>query len=98
MRSPELPESVARVAEDLAGLSGVVGVVLGDSRAVGAARDDSDWDLGVYYRSSVRILDPGDVQGLGYSGSVSGLGDWGPIVHGGGWLAVEGTDVDVAVP
>lgn len=35
------------------------------------------------------------MRGLGYPGHVSELGEWGPIVHGGGWLTVEGTDVDL---
>lgn len=91
----ELLPHVARVAEDLASIPGAVAVVLGGSRAIGAAREDSDWDLGVYYRSTEHRLDPQDVRGLGYSGSVSELGEWGPLVNGGGWLSVEGTPVDV---
>lgn len=73
-------------------MPGAVAVVLGGSRAVGAAREDSDWDLGVYTR---RRLDPQDVRGCGYSGSVSELGEWGPLVNGGGWLSVEDRPVDV---
>lgn len=95
MPSRDLPENVLRVADDLAGLESLVAVVLGGSRAIGAARDDSDWDLGVYYRSSHSVLEPDEVRDLGYPGQISGLGDWGPIVHGGGWLTVEGTDVDI---
>lgn len=93
--SPGLPGNVLQVADDLADLESVVAVVLGGSRAIGAAREDSDWDLGVYYRSSGGVLDPDDVRDLGYPGQVSGLGDWGPIVHGGGWLTAGGTQVDV---
>lgn len=91
----ELPQHVARVAEDLAAVPGAVAVVLGGSRAIGVAREDSDWDLGVYYRSTQRQIDPQDVRGLGYPGTVSELGEWGPLVNGGGWLNVEGAPVDV---
>lgn len=91
----ELPRHIARIAEDLAAVPGAVAVVLGGSRAIGVAREDSDWDLGVYYRATQRQLDPQDVRGLGYSGTISELGEWGPLVNGGGWLNVEGTPVDV---
>lgn len=53
-----------------------------------------DWDLGVYYRSQ-RPLNPADVRRLGHHGQVSELGEWGPVVHGGGWLTVDDTHVDV---
>jgi hypothetical protein len=35
------------------------------------------------------------VRALGHPGHVSELGEWGPIVHGGAWLTVGGTAVDV---
>ncbi|MFC7327644.1 nucleotidyltransferase domain-containing protein [Marinactinospora rubrisoli] len=92
---PDLPPHVAALADRLATLPGAVAVVLGGSRAAGTHRPDSDWDLGVYYRSSERAVDPEDVRRLGHPGYVSALGEWGPIVHGGAWLSVEGTPVDV---
>ncbi|GAB3490026.1 nucleotidyltransferase domain-containing protein [Nocardiopsis coralliicola] len=91
----EMPANVARVADGLSSIPGAAAVVLGGSRAVGAARSDSDWDLGVYYRSSGDSFDPEHVRGLGYQGAVSELGEWGPLVNGGGWFTVEGTQVDV---
>jgi predicted nucleotidyltransferase len=95
MSTVRLPTHVAALAEELAGLPGAVAVVLGGSRAAGTARPDSDWDLGVYYRGSQRALDPDDLRRLGHAGSVSEVGEWGPVVNGGGWLTVEGTPVDV---
>ncbi len=95
MPPQSLPGHVERVAAELGGLTGVVAVVLGGSRATGRHRPDSDWDLGVYYRASVRPLDPAEVRGLGYQGYVSELGEWGPIVHGGAWLSIDGTPIDV---
>jgi hypothetical protein len=70
-------------------------VVLGGSRADGTHRPDSDWDLGLYYRASEARFDPAAVGALGYPGYVSRLGEWGPIVHGGAWLTVADTPVDV---
>ena len=87
-----LPPPVAALAAQLAALRGAVAVVLGGSRATGMHRRDSDWDLGVYYRGT---LAPEDVRALGHPGFVSGLGEWGPIVNGGAWLTLEGTEVDV---
>lgn len=67
-------------------------VVLGGSRATGTHRPDSDWDLGLYYRGR---FDPAGVRRLGHSGHVSELGEWGPIMNGGGWLTLDDTPVDV---
>src|SRR5436309_3937016 len=95
MNTPWLPGPVEDVAGRLSRLPGSVAVVLGGSRATGAHRPGSDWDLGVYYRGLERPLDPDDVERLGYAGTVSGLGEWGPIVNGGAWLTVDGVSVDV---
>ncbi len=95
MPSPRLPSHVAALAGELAGLPGALAVVLGGSRASGTHRPDSDWDLGVYYRGSQRPLDPDDLRRLGHQGYVSELGEWGPIMHGGAWLTLDGTPVDV---
>jgi predicted nucleotidyltransferase len=92
---PSLPAAVAGLGEELAGLPGVVAVVLGGSRASGTAGSGSDWDLGVYYRKSQRMIDPGDVRRLGYDGQVSEVGAWGPIVNGGAWLTIADLPVDV---
>jgi predicted nucleotidyltransferase len=94
MAQQALPEHVASLAAEIAGVPAVIAVVLGGSRATATHRPDSDWDLGVYYRAA-QPLDPVDVRRLGHAGYVSELGEWGPIVHGGAWLTVEGTPVDV---
>jgi len=49
---------LAAIAGRLVGVEGVVGVLLGGSRARGTHHPDSDVDLGVYYRP------PLDVGGL----------------------------------
>jgi predicted nucleotidyltransferase len=66
------------MADRLAEVPGVVGVLLGGSRARGEHRPESDWDLGVYYRgeldlTALRALAGPDVD-------VAGPGGWGPGV------------------
>ncbi|MGZ4178271.1 MAG: nucleotidyltransferase domain-containing protein [Solirubrobacteraceae bacterium] len=95
MSEVALPAAVQALAAELAGVAGVVAVVLGGSRARGADRPDSDWDLGVYYRGTGEPLCPGDIRALGHAGHVSELGEWGPIINGGAWLAVGELPVDV---
>ncbi|GAB2739118.1 nucleotidyltransferase domain-containing protein [Streptomyces bullii] len=81
------------VADRLAVLPTVTAVTLGGSRALGAERPDSDWDLAVYYRGA---FDPGDLRAVGWEGEVSEVGDWGGgVFNGGAWLTIEGRRVDV---
>ncbi|MFD1936324.1 nucleotidyltransferase domain-containing protein [Nonomuraea mangrovi] len=84
------------LAGRLAGVPGVVGVVLGGSRARGTHRPDSDIDLGLYYRGSldVEALRALALEVSGQSVEVTAPGGWGPWVDGGGWLTVEGWRVD----
>jgi predicted nucleotidyltransferase len=83
---------IEEMAGRLAEVPGVVGVLLGGSRARGEHRPESDWDLGVYYRdgldlTALRALAGPDVE-------VAGPGGWGPWVNGGAWLRVDGVAVD----
>ncbi|MFD7840199.1 DUF4037 domain-containing protein [Streptomyces sp. NPDC059761] len=80
------------MAERLAGVAGVVGVMLGGSRARAEHRPGSDWDLGVYYRGDLDLDALRASAGPGVD--VAAPGDWGPWVNGGAWLRVEGTAVD----
>jgi hypothetical protein len=92
---------LARIVPRLAEVPGVVGVVLGGSRARGTANEASDYDLGLYYGPNesldtkqllavVRDLvdDPA-------SAAVTPVGGWGPRIVGGGWLSIEGHEVDL---
>jgi hypothetical protein len=89
-------EWLTLLAGRLCAVGGVVGVVLGGSRARGDHSPDSDFDLGLYYRSSL------DVDGLGAlartvagpDARVTRPGEWGSWVDGGGWLTIAGTAVD----
>ena len=84
-----LPARVTDVADLLTGLSGVVAVVLGGSRALGSGDIRSDWDLGVYYRDAL------DWRPLEKLGAVHPPGSWGRIMNGGAWLECDGLKVDV---
>jgi predicted nucleotidyltransferase len=90
----------AALVEEMAGalvyVPGVVGVVLGGSRARGTHRPDSDWDLGLYYRGEpdVAALAALAEDFTGEPVPVAGPGGWGPWVDGGAWLTVDGTPVD----
>jgi hypothetical protein len=90
-----------RVAPVLAAVPDAVAIVLGGSRARGAARPASDYDLGVYFSESagldvgcllmaVKCLvdDPSDA-------ALTEVGGWGPWIVGGGWLRIAGQKVDL---
>lgn len=89
-----------RIAERLGKIEGVVAVVLGGSRARGAAHRGSDLDLGIYYREEHKpsLEDLHQLaQELGYrrvTDRVTDYGEWGPWINGGAWLTVEGQPVD----
>ncbi|MFI2606587.1 DUF4037 domain-containing protein [Kitasatospora sp. NPDC018619] len=83
---------IADMAEQLTRVPGVVGVMLGGSRARGEGRPESDWDLGVYYRGALGLDALRALAGPG--AEVAGPGGWGPWVDGGAWLRVDGVAVD----
>ena len=87
---------LADLAHRMAEAPGVIGVVLGGSRARGEQAEDSDVDLGLYYR---RPLDVDALAGLardvaGASAEVTRPGAWGPWVDGGAWLRIDDVAVD----
>ncbi|MGX5209061.1 nucleotidyltransferase domain-containing protein [Streptomyces violaceus] len=92
---PTLPDQafLDTTADRLAALPAVEAVTLGGSRAQGAERPDSDWDLAVYYRGA---FDPADLRATGWEGEVSAIGAWGGgVFNGGAWLTIDGRRVDV---
>lgn len=98
--SVEALELARRVAARLGEVRGVTAVALGGSRARGEARPGSDVDLGLYYRDAKRP-DLADLARLaeefGYRDPrqrLAGFGEWGPWINGGGWLKIEGREVD----
>jgi hypothetical protein len=87
---------LTHLAEQLVAVPGVVGVVLGGSRARDEHTPESDYDLGLYYR---RPLDTEALDVLakrvgGPAGHVTEPGGWGPWVDGGGWLRIDDEPVD----
>jgi hypothetical protein len=85
----DVPPSLLPLLDALASSRGAVAVVLGGSRASGAATASSDWDIGVYYRGDL------DVAPLARFGEVHPPGAWGRIMNGGAWLSIDGAKVDV---
>jgi hypothetical protein len=84
-----MPEPVVEIVEELMTMPGVVAVVLGGSRALDANDEGSDWDVGVYYRSSI------DLSRLAVRGVVYPPGSWGRLMNGGAWLRCGDLKIDV---
>lgn len=84
------------LAHRLVAVPGVVGVLLGGSRARNTHTPDSDTDLGLYYRKPLDTDALGELalEVGGPTARVTATGDWGPWVDGGGWLSIDGAPVD----
>jgi hypothetical protein len=89
-------EELTQLAGRLCAVGGIVGVVLGGSRARGDHAPDSDFDLGLYYRRPLDVAGLADLARAvaGDGARVTQPGEWGPWVDGGGWLTIGGTKVD----
>jgi len=92
---------LSEIIKELNGLPGIVGVVLGGSRARGTNHATSDIDIGIYYDESAGFnvkdvsrvatkLDDEHRENL-----VTSLGEWGAWINGGGWIIVQGYHVDL---
>jgi hypothetical protein len=84
------------LAPRLQGVPGVVGVMLGGSRARSAHVEGSDFDIGVYYRPPLDTAALGELARwvAGADAEVTEPGGWGPWVDGGAWLRINGVAVD----
>ncbi|KUL39923.1 nucleotidyltransferase domain-containing protein [Actinoplanes awajinensis] len=87
---------LTEMAQRLATVPGVVGVVLGGSRARQTHAPESDTDLGLYYRAPFDTVRLGElaVAVAGDRARVTAPGEWGPWVDGGGWLRIDDHPVD----
>ncbi|WDH83680.1 nucleotidyltransferase domain-containing protein [Paenibacillus urinalis] len=80
---------------------GIVGIVLGGSRARGTHQMDSDIDIGIYYdlqagfsidEINKAVMDLNDEP---VREPISPIGGWGPWVNAGGWFVIDGCPVDL---
>ena len=98
---PEPTATLERIRDRLADLPGVVGIVLGGSRARGAASTDSDIDVGLYYDRATRpdftevLRAAADLDDDGRPAGHGTYGAWGPWINGGVWLKVNGIKTDI---
>lgn len=91
---------IQKVQAEMQCVAGVIGVVLGGSRARGTHHANSDIDIGIYYDVEAGF----DVNQLSQVAAklddehrenlVTPIGGWGPWVNAGGWLVVDGYHVD----
>lgn len=92
-------EIIELIAKGLEPAPGVDAIVLGGSRATGTATDSSDIDIGIYYNDSFDIAAfralAVKLDDAHRPDCVTGIGDWGPWINGGGWLTVGGMAVDL---
>ncbi len=93
---PLTEERLIDLAARVAVVPGVLGVVLGGSRARDTHTPESDTDVGLYYRRPLEVdtLDRLAKELAGPSSVVTAPGGWGPWVDGGGWLKIDGDAVD----
>src|SRR3984957_16277381 len=98
----DTPDSLLEcVSPALAVVPGVVAVVLGGSRAKGAAHAASDYHIGLFFSGRARL----DVERLRSvvkglvdepaAAQVTEVGGWGPWIVGGGWLTTGGQKGDL---
>lgn len=89
-------EQVRSLADRLVEIPGLVAVLLGGSRARGEHTPESDFDLGLYYRSPLDVAALGELARTvaGDEARVTRPGEWGPWVDGGAWLTINDTAVD----
>lgn len=89
-------EWLGDLARQLSRVDGVVGVMLGGSRARGEHIASSDYDMGLYYRPTVDTAALARLahQFAGPDAEVTEPGQWGPWVDGGAWLSVDGVSID----
>ena len=88
------------VTEKLSSLPCIEGIVLGGSRARGIHTEDSDIDIGIYYKSESFDINAinqlaAELDDDHRSNLVVPPGAWGDWINGGGWLIINGYHVDL---
>jgi predicted nucleotidyltransferase len=88
------------VTEKLSSMPCIEGIVLGGSRARGTHAEDSDIDIGIYYKSESFDLTAinqiaTELDDEHRNNLVVPPGAWGDWINGGGWLVINGYHVDL---
>ena len=88
------------ISKELEGIPGIMGIVLGGSRARGNHHEKSDIDIGIYYDETEGL----DIRELSKAATklddehrenlITQIGGWGPWANAGGWLVIQGYHVD----
>ena len=88
------------ISKELEGIPGIMGIVLGGSRARGNHHEKSDIDIGIYYDETEGF----DIRELSKAATklddehkenlITQIGGWGPWANAGGWLVIQGYHVD----
>lgn len=103
MEAAGIGGTLEKVSRAFCAVPGLLGSMLGGSRASGLAKPNSDVDVGIYYDDRNRppfadllaiateLDDRGQIDGYGE------YGGWGPWVDGGFWTRVDGQKVDILV-
>jgi hypothetical protein len=95
----EKEQTLNNIVTDLKQTENVLAVVLGGSYATGAASENSDLDLGIYYSEE----DPFNIDDIKLIAkryavtddpTVTGFYEWGPWVNGGAWIETASGKVD----
>lgn len=88
------------IVDEVKNVSGIRAIVLGGSRARRTHTSSSDIDLGIYYDSH-ELLDLNELAKVAAKlddeerpDILTGIGDWGPWINGGGWLRIQTFPVD----
>jgi predicted nucleotidyltransferase len=96
----EVSNIIDDIVTRLKEIRGIVGIVLGGSRAKGTHTASSDIDIGIYYDNE----DHFDISAIGKVATalddnrrdslVTPIGEWGPWINGGGWIKIHNYPVD----
>lgn len=91
---------LTRVTAALRPVPGLAALVLGGSRGRGTAGPTSDYDLGLYYEPDAPFAVEALREALAPllddpAAPLTRRGEWGPWIDGGGWLGIDGVEVDV---
>lgn len=90
-----------QISRELEGIPGIIGIVLGGSRARDTHHEKSDIDIGIYYDENLGF-DISEVSRIATKlddehreNLVTSLGEWGSWINGGAWIVVQGYHVDL---